>query len=79
MTEPVRYLSAEKMTHDDFGVPFTNQKGEVIYDAKTIHRGGCWATMTEQSYQLHSIKRLGQGFGQKYVRQQSGQLHKVEG
>lgn len=75
--EVVRYLSAEKMSKDDFGDPFTNQPGEVIYDAKTY--GGPWATMTEKSWQLAGAKQLGLGFGQKYVRQENGELHKVEG
>lgn len=74
-----RYLSAEKMTADDFGVPFTNETGEVIYDAATVY-GGSWATMTEASYRLHARQQgLGLGRGQKYVRQENGELHKVEG
>lgn len=73
-----RYLSAEKMTADDFGIPFTGCEGEVVYDAATIH--GPWATMTEISYQLYGKKQgLGTGKGQKYVRQANGELHKVEG
>jgi hypothetical protein len=78
MTEVVRYLTAENMTKDDFGHGFTNQKGEVIYDARTKYRGQ-WATMTEDSFKIHGHGLLGQGFGQKYVRQENGELHKVEG
>lgn len=74
-----RYLSAEKMAADDFGVPFTNKPGEVVYDAKTMYRGGCWAIMTEASFKLHAVGTLGKGRGQKYVRQDNGELHKVEG
>jgi hypothetical protein len=82
MTEPVRYLSAERMTSDDFGVPFTMQPGEVVYDAATERPGGyagSWATMTSESYMMHGFGKLGTGYGQKYVRQENGELHKVEG
>lgn len=72
-----RYLSAEKMAKDDFGVPFTKEVGEVVYDAKT--KMGPWATMTEKSYHQHGFGRLGLGWGQKYQRNSSGELHKVEG
>lgn len=76
--EPVRYLSAERMTQDDLGKPFTMLEGEVIYDAKTV--SGPWATMTQATYDLigHPCG-LGLGKGQKYVRQANGQLWKVEG
>lgn len=74
-----RYLSAEKMSHDDFGLKFTNETGEVIYDAATKYHGR-WATMTQDSYDLHAMPHgLGLGKGQKYVRQENGELHKVEG
>lgn len=80
MTGPVRFLSAEVIDADDFGVPFTKKTGEVVYDAATIYRGGQWATMTQSSYEAHAAKiGLGMGKGQKYVRQENGQLHKVEG
>lgn len=72
-----RYLSAEKMDRDDFGIPFTKKEGEVVYDAKM--RAGPWATMTEQSFRIHGSGRLGVGLGQKYVRNAAGELHKVEG
>jgi len=72
-----RYLSAEKMSQDDFGVKFTNEPGEVIYDAAT--KQGPWATMTQASYDLHAAPHgLGLGKGQKYVRQQNGELHKED-
>lgn len=71
-----RYYSAEKRSHDDFNVPFTHKKGEVVYDAKTVM--GPWATMTEASFKKYGGK-LGTGFGQKYVRNAEGELHKVEG
>lgn len=78
MNNPVRYLSAEKMVKDDFGVPFTLKEGEVIYDAPT--KMGPWGTMTQESFDLYSLRRsLGTGLGQKYVRQTNGELHKVEG
>lgn len=76
--EPRRYVSAEKMTADDFGVAFTNKEGELVYDAKT--KQGPWATMTEASYRRHgTVAKLGLGVGQKYVRQANGELHLVEG
>lgn len=74
-----RYLSAEKLAQDDFEVPFTNQPGEVVYDAQTVLRGGMWATMTEESYKKYGTGLLGLGRGQKYVRNEAGELHKVEG
>ena len=75
-----RYLSAmEKMSKDDFDVPFTMAEGEIIYDAKTNLSNGCWATMTEMSWQFFGAGKLGQGFGQKYRRNVAGELHKVEG
>lgn len=74
-----RYLSAEKLTSDDFGQPLTGEEGEIVYDAATIHQG-VWATMTQASYDAHARKQgLGLGKGQKYRRDASGQLHKVEG
>lgn len=69
-----RYLSAEKMVQDDFGKPFTNEPGEVIYDAATM--SGPWATMTQASHDLYALHG---GIGQKYVRRENGELHKVEG
>lgn len=72
-----RYLSAEKRSHDDFKMPFGHYEGEVVYDAKT--KMGPWATMTEVSFKTHALGKLGTGFGQKYVRNAAGELHKVEG
>jgi hypothetical protein len=80
--EPVRYLSAESMTADDFGIPFTMAEGEIVYDAMTKRpdgRGGPWATMTEASFRVHGMGRVGLGIGQKYQRQANGQLHKIAG
>ena len=72
-----RYLSAEKMSQDDFGEKFTNEPGEVIYDAAT--KLSCWATMTQKSYDLYARPGgLGIGKGQKYIRQQNGELHKED-
>lgn len=72
----VRYISAEKRDTDDFNVPFTHKSGEVVYDAKTVM--GPWATMTEASFKKYG-ERIGIGFGQKYIRNAAGELHKVEG
>lgn len=73
-----RYLSAERMTRDDFGEPFTMKEGEAVYDARTVH-GSMWATMSEKSFKVHGCGKLGTGFGQKYVRNAEGHLIKVEG
>jgi hypothetical protein len=35
--------------------------------------------MTQSSFQKYGFGRLGVGFGQKYVRNAAGELHKVEG
>lgn len=71
-----RYLSAEDRSHDDFGMPFTNQRGEAVYDAAT--RMGPWATMTEANFKKYG-RGMGNGIGQKYVRDHLGHLNKVEG
>lgn len=70
-----RYVSAEVMTHDDFGVPFTMEEGEIVYDART--KKGSWATMTEESWKKHGMGQLGLGMGQKYQRQADGTLPKI--
>lgn len=70
----MRYVSAEKLTEDDFGLPFTKTEGEVVYDART--RMGPWACMTEQSFKMHGTGKLGTGFGQRYVRNAEGHLVK---
>lgn len=75
--KPVRYLSAEQMTKDDFDHPFTNREGEIIYDAATIQ--GPWATMTETSFKMFGRGKLGLGRGQKYRRNAEGHLIKIEG
>lgn len=67
-----RYLSAEKLTEDDFGQPFTHKVGEVVYDAKT--KTGPWATMNQASFDVFGVGKLGMGFGQKYVRNERGHL-----
>lgn len=76
-SKPVRYLSAEVRTSDDFGIVFTMLNGEIIYDAQTKY--GPWACMTEKSFKEHGIGKLGTGLGQKFVRQgHNGELHKVK-
>lgn len=72
-----RYLSAEKMVADDFGVPFMMVEGEFVYDAQT--KSGQWATMGELSWSTFGGGRLGLGLGQKYRRNAEGHLVKVEG
>lgn len=73
-----RYLSAENMIVDDFEDHISKDPGTVVYDARTIY-GGMWATMTEKSFKTHGHGKLGLGWGQKYVRNDIGQLIKVEG
>lgn len=73
-----RYLSAERLTHDDFKDPITGEVGEVIYDAKMAGTTA-WATMAEASFKKYGDGRLGLGLGQKYVRNGNGHLVKVKG
>ena len=75
---PIRYVSAEAATQDDFGVPFTGLVGEVIYDGRLAMQSQ-WAMMTQESWDLHSAGFLGTGQGQKYVRNEEGHLVKVAG
>lgn len=70
--QPVYWLSPLG-TEDDFGQPY----GTVMYDGKT--RMGPWANMTETSWTVFGIGRLGTGLGQKYVKQADGAWLKVEG
>lgn len=77
MKDVVRYLSAEKRELDDFEDRLTGKAGEPVYDAKTKY--GPWATMTQKSFEKHGVGRLGTGWGQKYQRNEAGQLVKVEG
>lgn len=73
-----RYFSAEGRLMDDYGGQFTREPGEFVYDGRT-HATGAWACMTETSWALHGCGVLGIGCGQKYVRRENGELHKVEG
>ena len=72
-----RYVSAEKLTHDDFNDRFTGKEGEIVYDAQTHY--GPWACMSEKSYKEHGTGHLGLGMGQKYQRTADGRLVKIEG
>lgn len=74
MTKPVRY-QGQKI--DDFGVEFTNEVGENVYDAKT--RMGPWAMMTSSSWRRYGLGRLGTGYGQRYTRNETGELILTEG
>jgi hypothetical protein len=73
-----RYISAEKLTHDDFKDAFSRKEGEIVYDARMAGTTA-WATMTEASFKRYGEGRLGTGFGQKYRRNAEGHLLKVEG
>lgn len=72
-----RYTSAEKQAHDDLGVKFTMQEGELVYDAAT--KQGPWATMTRATFEAIGRGVLGLGLGQEYRRQANGELHLVRG
>ncbi len=80
--QPKRYLSAEVRDRDDFGDKFTHKPGEVVYDAVTYN--GQWVCMTEFSSSMYhktrdGVRVMGVGLGQKYVRQENGELHLVQG
>lgn len=77
MKDVVRYLSAEKREFDDFEDMISKKVGDHVYDAKTKY--GPWATMTQKSFEKHGLGLLGTGWGQKYQRNEAGQLVKVEG
>jgi hypothetical protein len=68
-----RYLSAEGKTKDDFGLPFLMMAGEFVYDGQT--KAGPWAMMSQISWEFYGCGQLGLGKGQKYVRQENGELH----
>lgn len=72
MATPVYWISPLG-EYDDFGIKFE----DVMYDGKT--RMGPWANMTEDSWQVHGVGRLGTGYGQKYKKQTDGRWLKVEG
>lgn len=52
---------------------------DTLYDAAVRYVGFPWATMCEKCYKKHGVKKLGQGFGQKYVKNVDGEFEKVEG
>lgn len=78
MSRGVRYVSAEGIAEDDFGDPFTQMEGELVYDARLRGRTQ-WATMTQKSWEKHGFGQLGLGLGQKYRRDAQGRLMKVDG
>jgi hypothetical protein len=58
---------------DDFGIPYT----DIMIDGKT--RSGPWANMSEKSWRMYGVGRLGTGYGQKYKKQSDGRWLKIEG
>lgn len=74
----MRYLSAEKLDADDFGVKFSKREGEHVYDGR-LAMSRQWATMSEASWKARGCGVLGTGCGQKYRRTAEGHLVKVEG
>lgn len=74
----MRYLSAEKLEKDDFGIPFTMKEGEYVYDGR-LAMSRQWATMSEKSWNARGCGVLGTGCAQKYQRNAEGHLIKVGG
>jgi hypothetical protein len=72
MAEKTRWLSPVPMV-DDFGDPIV----DTFIDGKT--RQGPWGIMTAKSFARHGYRRLGTGYGQKYVKQADGKWLCVEG
>ena len=72
----VRYLSAENLDSDDFGVPFTQEEGEFVYDGR-VKGGTAWATMSEITFEIYGVG-VGLGLGQKYKRNDEGHLIMVD-
>jgi hypothetical protein len=58
---------------DDFGRPYRG----VMIDGAT--KQGPWANMSEASWLVNGLGRLGVGYGQKYKKQADGRWLKVEG
>jgi hypothetical protein len=58
---------------DDFGDKIT----DTIIDGAT--NMGPWALMTPRSFRYNGLNRLGEGYGQKYEKQEDGRWLKVEG
>lgn len=69
-----RYWLSKVPAKDNFGDPITN---EFIDGA--IKVGGPWGLFTPRSWLHYGCGRLGQGFGQRYVREEGGKFAKVEG
>lgn len=71
--EPV-YWIGHLGIYDDFGVPYTDE----MFDAPTLH--GPWANMTRESWERYrATPRLGTGYGQRYMKDDTGRWKKVEG
>jgi len=75
--DPIRYLSAERKTEDDFGVTFIMQPGEYVYDARVIGTTK-WACMSQASFNRFTDHKLGVGLGQRYQRNEEGHLIQVK-
>jgi hypothetical protein len=68
-----KYWNGPLPETDDFG----DRYHKVMIDGKT--RQGPWANMTDTSWRLYGIGRLGTGCGQRYEKQEDGRWLKVEG
>ncbi len=56
---------------------FSSSYKDIMYDGKT--KMGPWANMTEESWKKYGCGRVGQGYAQKYQRQEDGKWLKIAG
>lgn len=70
--QPIRFVPTPTRCH------LTSETlRDVAYDAKTKYGG--WCIMSEKSWQEHGCRKLGTGYGQKYLRGSDGQFYLSEG
>jgi hypothetical protein len=67
-----KYWQGSTRSTDDFGRPITTE----FVDGKTVM--GPWASMAPESFRIFGVG-LGNGRGQRYVKQADGRWLKVEG
>lgn len=69
-----RYWASKVPVKDDFG----DVIGDEFIDGRANH-GTAWGLFTPKSWHHYGCGRLGQGFGQRYVRDETDKFAKVEG
>ena len=69
----IKYWLGKLPERDDFGNKYT----DVMYDART--KRGPWANMSETSWRVYGLGKLGEGYGQRYVKTADGMWMCVEG